>query len=150
LPRGAQGGAAVNDDDLNNPNAPTADGAATEKPFHAPARDDRGLSVMENLVNLPALIPPRGCSIDKGEIVFHDTGYRIDLRECNTHAKLVGWIHHLLEKHWVTARLLINFIELASAAAGLPPPWSLVLPFDPTECPQGGTGPVMEPENGRR
>jgi hypothetical protein len=150
LPRCAQEGAAVNDNDLNNPNVPKPPGTEIEKPFRPPPGDDRGLRLMENLVNLPALIPVPGCSIDKGEVVFHDTGYRIDVRECDTPVKIVGWAFHMAEKTWMTPRLFRAFIRVACTAAGLPPPWRLTPPCDSRAGLAGGSGPAAELEDSGR
>ena len=37
--------------------------------------------------------------------------YVIELNRCNTEAKLLHWIHHLLGKSWMTLEILENFIE---------------------------------------
>jgi hypothetical protein len=41
-----------------------------------------------------------------------DHWYEVEVRRCNTAAKLVEWIGHLLEKRWVTKQHLEQFIDL--------------------------------------
>lgn len=44
--------------------------------------------------------------------------YDIQFSRCNTPEKLVSWIHHLLEKNWVTKDHISRLIYLASERNG--------------------------------
>lgn len=59
--------------------------------------------------------PTRYVKIEKGEIGFYDGhgwGYWLDLERIPNHEALVGWIHHLLGKEWITNEALGQFIEV--------------------------------------
>jgi len=48
---------------------------------------------------------------DFGQVGFIARDYWIDLDRIKDRAALIGWIHHLLGKRWVTSEMLIQFIE---------------------------------------
>lgn len=52
--------------------------------------------------------------IKDGHIVFPDFDYWIPLNYVNSHEKLVGMVHHLLEKNWVSSWLIRRFLEKAT------------------------------------
>lgn len=55
--------------------------------------------------------------IDDTLVVFTVAGeYCIELNRCDTPEKLLGWVHRLCEKAWVTPQILARFIELVTAA----------------------------------
>lgn len=45
--------------------------------------------------------------------------YNIALDRCDTHAKLLSWVHHLMEKTWMDPGVTRRFIEKACAHHGL-------------------------------
>lgn len=42
--------------------------------------------------------------------------YEIELKRCNTPAKILEWVRHLADKSWATTDLLADFIDGAAAA----------------------------------
>ena len=49
--------------------------------------------------------------IENDEIRFISHGYWIELSKIKTRRDLIQWIHHLLEKQWVTTPMIRQFIE---------------------------------------
>lgn len=51
-------------------------------------------------------------------IVFHIPNcdeYAIELSRCNSAESILGWVHHLSEKRWISTELICRFIELATS-----------------------------------
>jgi len=63
----------------------------------------------------------RNCYIRRRCIVLKagSFAYEVELSRCNTHAKLIGWVHHLNEKRWMTTQLMNRFLELCCKHHGL-------------------------------
>lgn len=59
----------------------------------------------------------RRFSIEEGHIVIRtdELGhtYDVPLTRCSTHAQVLGWSFHLLEKCWADGRLVREFIRIA-------------------------------------
>ena len=45
--------------------------------------------------------------------------YNIPLSSCKKHEQILGWVHHLCEKTWMTPEVLERFIEVACRENGL-------------------------------
>ncbi len=45
--------------------------------------------------------------------------YIIELTRCDSYEKILGWVHHLCEKTWMTTSLIEKFIEVAVKANNL-------------------------------
>lgn len=53
--------------------------------------------------------------VEDGHIIVNvEYGYEIPIVDCNTEAKLLGWILQLLEKNWMTNDVLERFIHVAA------------------------------------
>lgn len=56
------------------------------------------------------------CYVDGDVLVVHDEYYTIRLSDLDTPEKVLGWIHHLVEKTWMDKILLRRFINCAAGA----------------------------------
>lgn len=45
--------------------------------------------------------------------------YNIEISRCDTAEKLLGWVHHLTEKTWMTNEAMRSFIEIACKESGI-------------------------------
>ena len=63
----------------------------------------------------------KNCRLERKSIVLRAGGYRycIELSRCDTHEKLIEWVHHLNEKTWMTTQLMNRFLELCCKHHGL-------------------------------
>lgn len=58
--------------------------------------------------------------VKDGQIVFNLQGeYAIDLKRCNSPEKILGWVHHLCEKTWITPAAIRLFISHAESENGI-------------------------------
>ncbi len=57
----------------------------------------------------------------QGDKIIIDVCYKypIDVAECGTHERLLGWAHHLCEKNWMSPPVLRRFMALAARHHGL-------------------------------
>jgi hypothetical protein len=51
-------------------------------------------------------------------------GYAIPLDRAKDYGEIIGWVHHLCEKTWMTPRLIRRFIDVALKANDLTLPYS--------------------------
>ncbi len=58
---------------------------------------------------------PEHVKIENGEIGFVKQNYWIELNLIKTRKQLIGWIHHLVGKVWITNEMLDQFIEKVHA-----------------------------------
>ena len=56
-----------------------------------------------------------GCIILRCDQQLDELDYRIPVDRCDTPAKLLGWILHLMEKRWITAGHMERLILQAAA-----------------------------------
>lgn len=56
--------------------------------------------------------------IRDGAVGFPTRNYWIELSEIKSYRDLVGWIHHLVGKTWVTNEMISDFIEAVCANKG--------------------------------
>lgn len=54
---------------------------------------------------------PQHVKISANQIGFINYGYWIELSRITTQNQLIGWIHHLVGKAWMTTELIEEFIE---------------------------------------
>ncbi len=52
-------------------------------------------------------------------VVYVNYEYNIPISHCDTHAKILGWAHHLTEKTWMSTAILRYFIQVACRESGL-------------------------------
>ena len=45
--------------------------------------------------------------------------YDVALNRCSTPESILGWVHHLSEKNWVSKKMLREFIEIAANHHGI-------------------------------
>jgi hypothetical protein len=76
------------------------------------------LMTVDDLLDEP---DPRRWTIEGGYIFTTAGGYEyaIELTRCNTALKILGWVRHLSDKSWATSKVLRDFIDTASHAAGV-------------------------------
>ena len=59
---------------------------------------------------------PTLVSIENEMIVFHEyhkyNKYEVELNRIKTRAQLLGWVHHMAEKAWVSGETIAQFIEV--------------------------------------
>jgi hypothetical protein len=63
--------------------------------------------------SIAEIVPQKVCRIEREAIVFIGHSYEISLDRCSSHADIVAWCLHLLEKGWVEKAHLEQFIMLA-------------------------------------
>ncbi len=56
--------------------------------------------------------------VKDGAVGFPKMDYWIELSEIKSYHDLVGWIHHLVGKTWVTNDMISDFIEAVCAHRG--------------------------------
>lgn len=59
---------------------------------------------------------PTLVSIENDMIVFHEyhkyNKYEVEISRIMTRAQLLGWVHHMAEKAWVSGETIAQFIEV--------------------------------------
>jgi len=65
---------------------------------------------------------PTLVSIENDMIVFHEyhkyNKYEVEISRIMTRAKLLGWVHHMAEKAWVSGETIAQFIEVVCKYRG--------------------------------